>query len=331
MKLAAKLILVFLAGVFAIVSLFAWQLVQRQHARDQARLTSHSNDLVKALTPAILQAYRDGASVTIQQAVEVSTRTLPGQHMRWIDGEQSPAPQTTTTSRQVSTVSVRDPSGKQTVYSYVPLDLDDDHSGVIEVAHPVPTGDPFTRDSVLASIVSLLGVAALSGLVIFFGGIQLVAKPLEKMIAQVDSIGEGNLALPPAIDSNDELGRLAGAISQMSHRLSEQRDTIRHTDRLGTVGTLAAGVAHELGTPLNVVSGRAELISSGRLSDQEVKASARTIKTESDRMTKIIRQLLDFARQQTSASHRHQSQRDRFADVRFDAPVGRKIANPARR
>lgn len=330
MKLAAKLILVFLAGVFAIVCLFAWQLVQRQHARDQARLTSHSNDLVKALTPAILQAYRDGASVTIQQAVEVSTRTLPGQHMRWIDGEQSPAPQTTTTSRQVSTVSVLDPSGKQTVYSYVPLDLDDDHSGVIEVAHPVPTGDPFTRDSVLASIVSLLGVAALSGLVIFFGGIQLVAKPLEKMIAQVDSIGEGNLALPPAIDSNDELGRLAGAISQMSHRLSEQRDTIRHTDRLGTVGTLAAGVAHELGTPLNVVSGQRKLISSGRLSDQEVKASARTIKTESDRMTKIIRQLLDFAAANLP-SHRHQSQRDRFADVRFNAPVGRKIANPARR
>jgi signal transduction histidine kinase len=100
--------------------------------------------------------------------------------------------------------------------------------------------------------------------------------------------------------SNDELGRLAQAISQMSHRLSEQRDTIRHTDRLGTVGTLAAGVAHELGTPLNVVSGRAELIGSGKLTDQEVTSSAQTIKSESDRMTAIIRQLLDFARQTNS-------------------------------
>lgn len=159
--------------------------------------------------------------------------------------------------------------------------------------------DRFTRDSVLASIGSLIGVAALSAMVIYFGGIQLIGKPLEKLTAQLDSIGEGNLALPPAISSHDELGRLAAAISQMSYRLREQRDTIRHTDRLGTVGTLAAGVAHELGTPLNVVSGRAELIASGKLSGQEVKASARTIKSESDRMTAIIRHLLDFARQQT--------------------------------
>jgi signal transduction histidine kinase len=63
------------------------------------------------------------------------------------------------------------------------------------------------------------------------------------------------------------------------------------------VGTLAAGVAHELGTPLNVISGRAELIASGKLSAEEIEMSARTIKSEAERMTSIIRQLLDFARQ----------------------------------
>lgn len=100
----------------------------------------------------------------------------------------------------------------------------------------------------------------------------------------------------------------------MSYRLSEQRDTIRHTDRLGTIGTLAAGVAHELGTPLNVVSGRAGLIATGKLSADEVAASAQTIKSEAERMTTIIRQLLDFARQ-TSAVHRSIDMREIVAST----------------
>ena len=55
-------------------------------------------------------------------------------------------------------------------------------------------------------------------------------------------------------------------------------------------------MAHELGTPLNVVAGRAGLIASGKLNDEEVRKSAQTIKDEADRITGIIRQLLDFAR-----------------------------------
>jgi signal transduction histidine kinase len=59
---------------------------------------------------------------------------------------------------------------------------------------------------------------------------------------------------------------------------------------------MAAGIAHELGTPLNVVSGRAELIASGKLSPEETRQSAAAIKTEAARMTTIIREVLDFAR-----------------------------------
>ena len=119
---------------------------------------------------------------------------------------------------------------------------------------------------------------------------------------QVEQIGEGKFGQPPAITSNDEFGQLALAISEMSRRLEQQRTTIetetetrlqtqqqlRHIDRLGTVGTLAAGVAHELGTPLNVVSGRAGLISSGQLSAADVNSSAQTIQKEAERMTAII-------------------------------------------
>jgi signal transduction histidine kinase len=73
-------------------------------------------------------------------------------------------------------------------------------------------------------------------------------------------------------------------------------EQLRHADRLKTVGRLASGIAHELGTPLNVVSGRAELIASGKLVGNEITGSAAAIKAEAEKMTGIIRQLLDFAR-----------------------------------
>ncbi len=65
MKLAAKLILVFLVGVLAIVSLFAWQTIRRQHDWEEQRRQSHAQDLAQALAPAIQSAYRKGGRVTI--------------------------------------------------------------------------------------------------------------------------------------------------------------------------------------------------------------------------------------------------------------------------
>ena len=66
--------------------------------------------------------------------------------------------------------------------------------------------------------------------------------------------------------------------------------------RLEAVGKLAAGVAHELGTPLNVVSARAKIIASGQVSGEEAAENARIIAEQAARMAAIIRQLLDFAR-----------------------------------
>ena len=71
---------------------------------------------------------------------------------------------------------------------------------------------------------------------------------------------------------------------------------LRHAERLTTIGKLAAGIAHEIGTPLNVISGRAELIASGTLDPPAIKASAAIVIEQSERVGSIIRQLLDFAR-----------------------------------
>jgi signal transduction histidine kinase len=221
--------------------------------------------------------------------------------LRWVDETERLVLERKILARRVSTFFPLDSDGGQIDYSYVPLVVDGNNAGAIEVAMPVEPEAEHVRASLLGSLLSMLGVAVLSAGVIFLGGVRWVGRPLQKLVEQVNAIGKGNFFQPPALQSNDELGRLATAISKMSHQLGDQRETIRHTDRLGTIGTLAAGVAHELGTPLNVVSGRAGLIATGKLSFEEVEASAKTIKAEADRMAVIIRHLLDFARQAPTA------------------------------
>jgi signal transduction histidine kinase len=140
-----------------------------------------------------------------------------------------------------------------------------------------------------------------------------IGRPLQRLIEKTRRIGDGDLAGPLFLHGHDELTELARAVNGMCDQLAtawdrlraetearvEALEQLRHTDRLRTVGTLASGIAHELGTPLNVVSGRAGLIlaGSGALPASKVAENAGIIKTQAERMTKIIRQLLDFARQ----------------------------------
>lgn len=84
---------------------------------------------------------------------------------------------------------------------------------------------------------------------------------------------------------DDEIQQRESAVGQL-----------RHAERLTTVGKLASGIAHELGTPLNVVAGRAALIASKRVEGEEARRSAEVIVAQTERMTAIIRHVLDFAR-----------------------------------
>jgi signal transduction histidine kinase len=73
-------------------------------------------------------------------------------------------------------------------------------------------------------------------------------------------------------------------------------EQLRHAERLGNLGKMAAGIAHELGTPLNVISLRARAIASQEVSGQVAAESASVIHQQSQTMARIIRQLLDFSR-----------------------------------
>src|ERR1700722_5538938 len=66
-------------------------------------------------------------------------------------------------------------------------------------------------------------------------------------------------------------------------------------DRMASVGLLASGLAHEIGTPIGIIKGRAELLKS-QSTDQETKKTADTIIGQIDRISKLVKSLLNLAR-----------------------------------
>lgn len=73
-------------------------------------------------------------------------------------------------------------------------------------------------------------------------------------------------------------------------------EQLRHAERLNVIGKLAAGVAHELGTPLNVISGSAEMLLAGEVNEANISKYSSSILEQTKKMTVIIRHLLDFGR-----------------------------------
>jgi PAS domain S-box-containing protein len=73
------------------------------------------------------------------------------------------------------------------------------------------------------------------------------------------------------------------------------QEQLRKTERIAELGTLASGMAHEIGTPMNVILGRAEYLLQ-RTADEGMKKGLATIVTQIERITKVMNQLLIFAR-----------------------------------
>ena len=80
--------------------------------------------------------------------------------------------------------------------------------------------------------------------------------------------------------------------------LKHMQEQLRKTERIAELGTLASGMAHEIGTPMNVILGRAEYLLQ-RATDESTKKGLATIVTQVERITKVMNQLLAFARRKT--------------------------------
>src|SRR6266542_4173149 len=142
-----------------------------------------------------------------------------------------------------------------------------------------------------------------------------VSRPIERLVERVRGIGDGRWDKRIEIEGTNEISSLALEFNQMSERLQdlygrfvqEHRErlslerSLRQSDKLASVGQLAAGLAHEIGTPLNIIGGRAEFLLRRTRSHEEISDNLQIIRSQIDRIAGIVRQLLEFSRRREPA------------------------------
>lgn len=165
-----------------------------------------------------------------------------------------------------------------------------------------------TRDVWQRMGVLLLAVVVLAG----FMFQRQVLRPLSRLMEGIRSLGQGQAGPPLPVERRDELGRVAEAFNQMAEQLETARgkliaeiertleleQQLRQAETLAVAGKLATGLAHEVGTPLNIISGRAEVLLQGLPPDDPRRPDLEVIVAQIDRISAIIRSLLDMVRPQ---------------------------------
>lgn len=195
-------------------------------------------------------------------------------------------------------------------YTYVPVNIGQPRKGALELSQTLVSLREYTSKMLSRAITITSFLALICGLILYVFMDKKIRVPLKRLMKQANRIGEGDFSADETIIGNDELSNMAKTMNDMCSRLLIAKEKIgfeynarlrtleqlRHTERLSTFGLLSAEIAHEIGTPLNVVDGRAKMIISEDLTLDETKECATIIKAQSERMSSIIRQLLDFTR-----------------------------------
>jgi len=142
-----------------------------------------------------------------------------------------------------------------------------------------------------------------------------LSRPIRRFVERVRTLGEGHWDQRIEARGRDEMSLLAREFNRMCERLQESyarlleeqqqklqlEKSLRHSERLASVGHLAAGLAHEIGTPLNIISGRAENLLRRPRSPEEMAENLQIIRAQIDRIAGIVRQLLEFSRHREPA------------------------------
>jgi len=158
-----------------------------------------------------------------------------------------------------------------------------------------------TRDTIIAGS-AVLAVALLVGFLLA----TRLTRPLVQLAAHADAIAENegdDTAAPAPLDAPGEIGILAQRLVEMAKRIGEReqlQSALSRGDRLSTVGTMSASVAHEINNPLTTVLGYAKLLLEDKDDDHPDRSGLELIADEAERMKTIVGSLLDYSRSEQS-------------------------------
>jgi signal transduction histidine kinase len=313
-RLVQKLSLAFLLCTTAILTANGYFRVKREVALLRADRVRDHDLIARVLEASVTAVWRSEGEARAMELIDAATTDERRIRVRWVWLDSAKvvidpvdlarlAPGATTTRIAPGA------DGEDARFTYAPLRIEG-RLGALELSEGLANERAFTRRAVADTLAAAAALAIATTLVSYLLGVWFVGRPIRELVDKARRIGRGEFGGPVHLTQHDEIAQLAHEMNATSERLVEAREGVaretaariatleqlRHADRLTTVGKLASGVAHELGTPLNVVAARAEMIAAGEASPTEAREYAGIIVESTKKMTAIIRQLLEFAR-----------------------------------
>ncbi len=206
--------------------------------------------------------------------------------------------------------------------AYSPIrNLQGDTIGMLYVGSlESPYADSLWRSLFVFLGIALLGVALVSGVAITVA--RRISQPIHAMAEAAQQIAQGKYAQEVEVTTDDEVGYLAASFNTMASELAraqqelhewgeklerkvEQRTAelktmqnhLLQAEKMAAIGKLAAGVAHEINNPLTGVLTNSSLMLQDLPVDDPRREDLQTVVNETLRCRKIVKGLLDFARQ----------------------------------
>lgn len=150
---------------------------------------------------------------------------------------------------------------------------------------------------------------------------RIVVTPISRLLNATEKITGGQYGQKVRVSGSSDMARLAESFNDMSATLLQKeqevtchvtalekanvdlrqaREEAIRTEKMASIGLLAAGMAHEIGTPLASIMGYAELVAGEPLDICTIQEYARRISKDCARIDRIVRGLLDYSRPRTT-------------------------------
>ena len=161
------------------------------------------------------------------------------------------------------------------------------------------------RKYLIFSVISAL----VPNLLLLLLVVRTISRPLQRITLAAVRVTNGEYGTEVDIrKSNDEIGLLADSFNDMSRKmaldienLKQMNEQLMRSDKLAAMGTLAAGVAHEVNNPLASISSLIQMMRSRNESDAQTREQLELISAQIDRITRVTKDLTDFARSRPAA------------------------------
>lgn len=187
--------------------------------------------------------------------------------------------------------------------------------GVLDVTMSLSEFDRLIASNQTKVLLLTLAAMVTISFTLWFFFQYLINRPVQHLLAATNAVATGDLSYRLEPKRNDELGILKKSFNEMTRKLNEAQTQLYHSDKLASIGRLAAGVAHEINNPLTGVLTYSSFLLKRSDSNPEVKSDLEIIVRETKRCRDIVKGLLDFARPTPA----------RKTNVDFNSVIGRAL------